>query len=89
VKGIADYDHFIFNGYSITREFGQPDFVKLTHSGLTDNRTTLCWNPNLTADGNGVMKFNFRNSGRAKKFRVIIQGMDTEGRLAYAEQVFR
>jgi len=89
MKGIADYDHFVFNGYSVTREFSQPDFVKLTHSGLTDNRTTLYWNPNLTADGNGVLKFSFRNSDRAKKFKIIIQGMDNEGRLAYAGQLFQ
>jgi len=85
---MADYDHFIFNGYSITREFSQPDFVKLAHSGLADNRTTLYWNPDLSAR-NGILKFGFRNSDRAKKFKIIIQGMDTEGKLAYAEQLFQ
>lgn len=89
IKGLADYDHFIFNGFSVTREFSQPDFVKLAHSGLTDNRTTLYWNPNLETNVRGVLKFGFQNSDRAKKFKIIIQGMDTEGKLAYAEQIFQ
>jgi hypothetical protein len=86
MNGMNDYDHYIFNGYSVTREFSEPDFVQLKQARLTDNRTTLYWNHDLDTDSHGVLKFGFHNSGQAKKFRIVVQGMDADGRLAYIEQ---
>jgi len=84
-----DFDHYVFNGFSITREFGAPDYSKenLEKTATNDNRLTLFWNHDLNTDSNGVLKFRFYNSDSAKKFRVIIQGMDRQGRLVYLQQV--
>ena len=85
----SQYDHYIFNGYSITREFAQPDYGKLKQSGLMDDRITLYWNHDLEPDANGVLKFKFNNNDITKKYHVIIQGMDNEGRLTYIQKVFQ
>ncbi|MCO5950114.1 hypothetical protein NAF19_24665 [Mucilaginibacter sp. RT5R15] len=88
MKGMAGYDHFIFNGYSVSREFSAPDYSKSGFGKTTDSRAALYWNHDIGTNSSGVLKFRFYNSGRANKFRIILQGMDTEGRLFYAEQVF-
>jgi hypothetical protein len=89
MNGMSDFDHYVFNGYSITREFNAPDYKDKGRARPTDNRVTLYWCHDLNTDSNGVLKFKFYNSDRAKKFRVIIQGMDNDGRLAYWEQNFQ
>jgi hypothetical protein len=87
MTGLSDnFDHYIFNGFSITREFNAPDHVKLQQAGLMDDRITLYWNHDVETDNNGVLKFRFHNTDIAKKFRVIIQGMDAQGRLVYLQQ---
>jgi hypothetical protein len=85
----SQYDHFIFNGYSITREFTQPDYNKLKQYGLMDDRITLYWNHDLETDANGVLKFKFNNTDITKKFKVIIQGMDNDGKLIYIQKDFQ
>jgi len=88
MTAMADFDHFIFNGFSITREFSVPDEAKLKQAGLIDDRLTLYWNHDLETDRNGVIKFSFRNSAIAKKIRIVIQGMDKDGRLVYINKDF-
>ncbi len=90
--GLTDnFDHYLFNGFSITREFNAPDYSKQKPAQVKadDNRLTLYWNHDLDTDGNGVLKFRFYNSDRAKKFKVVIQGMDKEGRLVYLQQILQ
>jgi len=86
MTAMSDFDHYVFNGFSITREFSAPDHSKLQQAGLIDDRITLYWNHDLETDNNGVLKFRFHNTDIAKKFRVIIQGMDAQGRLVYLQQ---
>jgi len=83
---MADYNHYVFNGYSVTREFSVPDYSNAGRNAAADNRTTLYWSHDLNTDSNGILKFRFYNSDRAKKFKVVLQGMDTGGRLDYLEQ---
>jgi hypothetical protein len=87
MTAMSGFDHYTFNGFSITREFSAPDRNKLQQAGLMDERITLYWNHDLEADNNGVLKFRFHNSDIAKKFRVVIQGMDAHGRLVYLQQM--
>jgi len=89
IAGMSDFDHYMFNGFSITREFAPPDYNRLKQAGLIDDRMTLYWNHDIETDNNGVLKFRFNNSDIAKKYNVIIQGMDAQGRLVYLEQGLR
>jgi|GEM_PF-859542 len=86
LAGMTDFDHFISNGYSVTREFSSPDYSKPGVNGAPDNRTTLYWNPELNSDNSGDLKFRFYNSDKAKQFKIILQGMDADGRLVYLEK---
>jgi len=82
------FDHYTFNGYTITREFASPDYSDPKTKSLTDNRSTLFWNPDLNTNASGEVRFHFYNSDRAKKYRIIIQGMDADGRIGYLNEVF-
>jgi len=88
ITGMSDFDHYMFNGYSITREFSAPHYNKAQgQSKPTDNRLTIYWGHDLDTDSNGVLKFRFNNSDSGKKFKVVIQGMDAQGRLVHLEQL--
>lgn len=90
LQGVSvEYDHYIFNGYTITREFSSPDYVKLKNSGLLDDRITLYWAHDLQTDSNGILNFRFNNTDITKKYKVVIQGMDDQGRLVYLQKTFQ
>ncbi len=83
VSGITEnYNRYSFNGFSITREFYSPDYKnKNFDTSVQDIRSTLYWNPHLKTDAEGRTHFQFYNSDKAKRFRIVIEGMDKEGRL--------
>lgn len=82
-----NYNHFSFNGFSVTREFYSPDYsIKKSDMSEQDIRSTLYWNPNLVSDSAGSMRFHFFNSDKAKRFLIVIEGMDENGRIGnYSE----
>jgi len=82
-----EFNQYTFNGYTITREFSSPDY-SINANKTADNRITLYWNHDLVPDSTGHVKFHFYNSSKAKKYRVVIQGMDANGRLGVLDQVF-
>jgi hypothetical protein len=85
-----EYNYYIFHGYSIARQFYSPDYsAKDSAFSKTDNRTTLYWNPDMTADSNNNVHFYFYNSDHAKKFRIVAEGMDQQGRIAYFNQIVK
>lgn len=82
------FDHFIFHGYAITRQFYSPDYsVKDSAFSLPDNRETLYWNPDLQIDDDNKIHFSFYNSDHAKKFRIVAEGMDEHGKLLYINKI--
>jgi hypothetical protein len=83
---LTNFDRFIFDGYSVAREFAAPGDSGYNHSNTT---ATLCWNHDINTDNNGMFKLRFYNSTGAKKIRIIIQGMDNDGKLFFAEQDFQ
>jgi len=82
-----EFNQYTFNGYTIAREFSSPDY-SLNANKPADNRITLYWNDDLVPDSTGHVKFHFYNSSKAKKYRVIIQGMDANGRLGVLDEIF-
>jgi hypothetical protein len=81
-------DRYNFNGYSVTREFPLTDYSDVKQKQETDYRTTLYWNHDVDMDADGNFKINFYNSDKTKKYRVVIQGMDAEGRVGYLSEEF-
>jgi hypothetical protein len=82
------FDRYSFKGYSITREFYSPDYGSKTADLHHDTRSTLYWNHDLNSDSSGEASFHFFNNDKTKKYRVIIQGIDANGRLGYLETEF-
>jgi hypothetical protein len=82
------YDRYVFHGYSISRQFYSPDYsTKDSTFSKPDTRSTLYWNPDLTADSSNKIHFHFYNSDHARRFRIVAEGMDQQGRLIYFEEV--
>ncbi len=78
----------IFNGYTAYKEFYHPDYFIPQQNGVIDARTTLYWNPFVLTDKNNkTFKIDFYNSDVVKKFRIVIEGMNTLGKLARFETV--
>lgn len=77
-------------GYTWTREFYSPDYsVKKEVNELADKRVTLYWNPYLITDSTThSVRFSFYNNDITHRFRVVIEGMDNEGRPGRIEKVF-
>ena len=76
-------------GYSVTREFYQPDYAaNPSRPAAEDRRTTLYWNPDVyTGNESKSINLKFFNNDVAKKFRVVLEGFDARGRLVHVEKV--
>jgi len=78
-----------YKGYSISKEFYAPDYTnKDAQQQLSDNRTTLYWNPDVYTDAETKsMKLNFFNNDFSKKFKVVLEGFDAAGKLLHMERI--
>ncbi len=88
-SGPEKLDFFELTGYSMVKEFFNPDYSTIDpEKAKPDNRTTLYWNPNVfTEPGSSIFKFKFYNNDFSKKIRVIVEGFDSMGRLIHSEQI--
>ena len=76
-------------GYTSIRQFFSPDYATLTgENEKKDLRTTLYWNPEvITQPGNNKVKLTFYNNDVTQAFRVVIEGITRDGRLAHVETI--
>jgi len=77
------------SGYTMIREFYSPDYDSFNEENeKKDLRTTLYWNPSvITVPGKNKVLLKFYNNDVTESFRVIIEGMTKDGRLAHIEQM--
>ena len=80
------FDFFKRSGYSVTREFYEMDYSGINPENKNpDIRTTIYWNPEVKIkDGKAIIEFY--NDDVCKKFKVVIEGMDANGKLLHAEK---
>lgn len=85
-KGLANS---LVRGYSEIRQFYSPNYSTFKpENEKKDIRTTLYWNPQLrTAGKSNQVKLTFYNNDISRAFRVVIEGMTLNGRLAHLEQI--
>ncbi len=75
-------------GYSSIKEFYKPDYDNSNTADVNDFRTTLYWNPYLLMDAkNKRITIPFFNNDSAKKIRVIIEGINEQGKLTREEKI--
>lgn len=74
-------------GYSVTREFSEINYSRINpDESLKDIRPTIYWNPSLKQTGNNA-NIEFYNDDICKKFKVIVEGIDENGKLLYVEKI--
>ena len=76
-------------GYTAIREFYSPNYSSFNPKNEErDVRTTLYWNPSVTLNPQQrTVVLTFYNNDISKAFRVIIEGMTRDGKLAHMEQI--
>ena len=76
-------------GYTMIKEFYSPNYASFnTRNEQRDIRTTLYWNPSvITTPQKNQVTLSFYNNDVSGAFRVIIEGMTREGKLAHVEQI--
>ncbi len=71
-------------GYTAIRQFYSPDYATFKEDfDKKDLRTTLYWNPEImTSPGNNKVRLSFYNNDISESFKIVLQGMTKDGRLA-------
>ncbi|MEO6612365.1 MAG: hypothetical protein ABIT05_06490 [Chitinophagaceae bacterium] len=82
-------DMLKYQGYSVVKEFYAPDYtVNKTARDKADNRITLDWRPDIFVNHiNPRIPVTFYNNDRTKKFRVVVEGMTTDGKMIFIERI--
>jgi hypothetical protein len=82
--------HKMLIGYTHKKEFYTPNYIKddKTAKNRQDLRTTLYWDPYvLTNAVNQKVKIVFFNNDLSKKLRIVLQGLNTEGKFVCVEKL--
>jgi hypothetical protein len=81
----------VITGYTPVREFYQPHYDgKIEDFRASDFRSTLYWNPKLRLDKtHRKMSFVFYNNDISNKFRIVVEGVNQEGKLCRIEEVIK
>jgi hypothetical protein len=76
-------------GYTLIKEFYSPNYAAFSQKNeQRDLRTTLYWNPSvITMPQKNQVVLSFYNNDVTGAFRVIIEGMTRDGKLAHIEQM--
>lgn len=74
----------IITGYTPIKQFFSPNYSSISPDhDKKDLRTTLYWNPEVvTQPGSNKALITFYNNDVTEAFRVVVQGMSRDGRLA-------
>ncbi len=74
-------------GYTPYKEFYNPNYTS-SPSTQPDVRTTLYWNPYILTDKkNKTYRIEFYNNDISKKLRIILEGVNAEGKLTRIEKI--
>jgi hypothetical protein len=78
----------MLEGYTPFKEFYSPQYTNPNNDVMSDARTTIYWNPSVLLDAQTLkVKLSFYNNDYSKKLRIVLEGMNAEGRLTRVEKV--
>lgn len=82
-------ENLVLAGYSPMKQFYSPDYATSSPlNDLTDLRTTLYWNPYIFLDSKKKrFKVQFYNNDITRRFRVVLEGINLDGKLLHIEKV--
>jgi hypothetical protein len=78
-------------GYSLTKEFFSPDYgINADLKQTEDSRVTLYWNPFILVDKNKKKTtIQFYNNDVSRKLRIILEGINEDGKLTRVEKIIQ
>jgi hypothetical protein len=82
----------IITGYTPVREFYAPHYAndKITDYSASDFRSTLYWNPSVRLDKtHRKVNLVFYNNDISNKFRIVVEGMNQDGKLIRIEELIK
>ena len=80
-------ENTVLGGYSVFKEFYNPNYDKPTANFESDNRTTLYWNPYvLTNKRSPRVRIEYYNNDSSKKLQIVLEGINSNGKLARTVQ---
>ena len=84
-------DFIMVPGYAPIREFYSPNYAEQqVNFNTQDTRNTLLWNPVIRTDSdNRKVKIIFYNNDFSKSFRVVLEGMDSDGKMLHYSKFFQ
>ncbi len=83
---IGAMSQFKYPGYLLTKDFVN-DYLQKNTLGV-GRRNTVFWNPNLfPEEGTSVYKIRFTNSETARKLKLVMEGVASDGRLLHFEKI--
>jgi len=86
VKGL---DFVTLRGYSEIKQFYSPDYSVDKNATANDFRTTLYWVPFILTDKNNrKIMLTFYNNDVTNRFRVVVEGVNADGKLTRIEKIF-
>ncbi len=75
-------------GYSALKEFYSPNYAEGNVTTGTDARTTLLWMPYVLTDKNNrKIPVTFYNNDFTKKIRLVLEGINDEGKMIRIEKI--
>ena len=83
-------DNTVINGYSPQKEFYSPDYSSIlaNNPDSADLRPTLFWQPYILFDNRTRrIKISFYNNDITKRFKVVLEGMTSDGRWTHKEML--
>lgn len=84
-------DRALLTGYSPMKEFYVPNYSEASSQNEgEDLRTTLYWKPFVLTDkDNKRVNILFYNNDITKKLRIILEGVNEEGKLSHVEKIIQ
>ena len=81
----------VIRGYTTVKEFYVPQYEGNSGDDHSEDfRSTLYWNPRVILDkDHRKIKLSFFNNDLSNKFRVVVEGMNSEGKLTRIEQIIK
>lgn len=81
-------DIITYKGYTIIKEFYNPDYDKQPSNDKADNRLTISWQPAIfVSDVNATLPVIFYNNDRTKRFKIVAEGITSDGRMLMIEKI--
>ncbi len=78
-------------GYTVTKQFYSPDYTQKNEFDVEEDiRSTLYWNPLILTDKTSQkVTIQFFNNDFSRKLRIVLEGVNSEGKIARIEKIIQ